>query len=50
LRQSGSATDRKLVKNLRLAQRESFESAFAASKFVRGFTTDGSYVLSEMAR
>jgi predicted GNAT superfamily acetyltransferase len=50
LRQSGRATDRKLVKDLRLAQRESFESAFAASKFVRGFTTDGSYVLSEMAR
>lgn len=50
LRQSGSATDRLLVKNLRLAQRESFESAFAASKFVRGFTADGSYVLSEMAK
>jgi predicted GNAT superfamily acetyltransferase len=50
LRQSGSATNRLLVKNLRLAQRESFESAFAASKFVRGFTADGSYVLSEMAK
>ena len=50
LRQSGESADQALVRNARLAQREKFESAFAASKFVRGFTADGSYVISSKVR
>jgi hypothetical protein len=46
LRQSGVSADQALVRKVRLAQREKFESAFGASKFVRGFTADGSYVIS----
>jgi hypothetical protein len=40
------SADQALVRKVRLAQREKFESAFGASKFVRGFTADGSYVIS----
>jgi predicted GNAT superfamily acetyltransferase len=50
LRQSGVSADQALVRKARLAQREKFESAFAASKFVRGFTADGSYVISSKVR
>jgi len=50
LRQSNSVDDQARARDLRVAQRKSFESAFSASKFVRGFTADGAYVLSEKAR
>ncbi len=50
LRQSGKSADQARVRKARLAQREKFESAFAASKFVRGFTADGSYVISSKVR
>ena len=50
LRQSGESADEALVRKVRLAQREKFESAFASSKFVRGFTADGSYVISSKVR
>ena len=50
LRQSGESADEALVRKARLAQREKFESAFASSKFVRGFTADGSYVISSKVR
>ena len=50
LRQSANSADRALVLQWRQDQRKNFESAFAASKFVRGFTADGSYVLSSKAR
>lgn len=46
LRRSEIASDQILVRQLRAAQRQNFETAFAASKFVRGFTTDGAYVIS----
>ena len=47
LRQSGKSADHAIVRKARLAQREKFESAFATAKFVRGFTSDGSYVITE---
>jgi predicted GNAT superfamily acetyltransferase len=50
LRQSGVSADQALVRKVRLAQREKFEAAFAASKIVRGFTADGSYVISSKVR
>jgi predicted GNAT superfamily acetyltransferase len=50
LRQSNSAADQALVRNLRSTQRKKFEAAFAAAKFVRGFTSDGAYVLSSKVR
>ena len=50
LRRSETASDQALVRVLRADQRKSFESAFAASKFVRGFTADGSYVISAKSR
>ena len=50
LRQSVNSADQALVRQWRQNQRKNFESAFAASKFVRGFTADGSYVLSSKAR
>ena len=50
LRRSEGARDQKLVRQLRAAQRQNFETAFAASKFVRGFTADGSYVIGSKAR
>jgi predicted GNAT superfamily acetyltransferase len=49
-RQSGEADDLAHVRKSRLAQREKFESAFAASKFVRGFTAEGSYVISSKVK
>ncbi len=49
LRQSVKPEDQALALEFRLSQRTSFESAFAASKIVRGFTADGSYVLSSKA-
>ena len=50
LRQSNSSADQALVRNLRSTQRKNFEAAFAAAKFVRGFTSDGAYVLSSKVR
>lgn len=50
LRQSGESADQAIVRKARLAQREKFESAFATSRFVRGFTADGSYVVSSKVR
>ena len=50
LRQSSASVDRAQVRKARLFQREKFESAFSASKFVRGFTADGSYVISSKVR
>ena len=50
LRRSEDASDQKLVRQLRADQRQNFEIAFAASKFVRGFTADGSYVIGSKAR
>lgn len=50
LRQSGKSADQVLVRKARLTQRERFEAAFAASKFVRGFTADGSYLVSSKVR
>ena len=50
LRQSNSSDDQALVHNLRATQRKNFEAAFAAAKFVRGFTSDGTYVLSSKVR
>ncbi len=49
LRQSANPPDQALVRQWRQDQRENFESAFSASKVVRGFTADGSYVLSSKA-
>ncbi len=48
LRQSNRSADLALVRSLRSTQRENFEAAFAAAKFVRGFTSDGAYVLSTL--
>lgn len=45
LRRSEVESDQMLVRQLRATQRQEFETAFAAAKFVRGFTADGSYVL-----
>ncbi len=50
LRQSNRSADLALVRSLRSTQRENFEAAFAAAKFVRGFTSDGAYVLSSKVR
>ncbi len=50
LRQSGKSADQVLVRKARLTQREKFESAFATAKFVRGFTSDGSYVVCSKVR
>jgi len=50
LRQSDDLADRELAKKSRMLQRQSFETAFADSKFVRGFTSDGSYVLTAKVR
>ena len=35
-----------IARAARQSQREEFEKAFAESRFVRGFTKDGSYVLT----
>jgi len=45
LRQSADVHDKILMREWRQRQRDSFESAFARAKFVRGFTEDGRYVL-----
>lgn len=50
LRQSNRSADLALVRSLRSTQRKNFEAAFAAAKFVRGFTSDGAYVLSSKVR
>jgi hypothetical protein len=50
LRQSNSSADQALALNLRSTQRKNFEAAFAAAKFVRGFTSDGTYVLSTLRK
>ena len=50
LRQSNRSADLALVRSLRSTQRKNFEAAFAAAKFVRGFTSDGAYILSSKVR
>jgi len=46
LRQSSNPDSRAEMLRLRQTQRENFQSALADSRFVRGFTSDGSFVLS----
>lgn len=47
LRQSANPADRLLVQQWRQTQREGFETAFAASHFVRGFSVKGEYIISK---
>lgn len=47
MRRSVNSADQLLVRKWRQSQRASFESAFTTSHFVRGFTADGKYVISE---
>ena len=43
-------SDREKSHQLRLGQRTSFEAAFADSYFVRGFSSDGSFVMTSRAK